>query len=53
MLGAVDGLSRQEKRALLSRAPLFSELSGSEIDALFGVTRPRTLKPREELFHKG
>jgi CRP-like cAMP-binding protein len=53
MLGAVDSLSRQEKRSLLARAPLFSELSSSEIDTLFEASRPRTLEPRTELFHKG
>jgi CRP-like cAMP-binding protein len=53
MLASVSGLSRQEKRDLLSRAPLFSELSSVEIDTLFAATRPRELKPREELFHKG
>lgn len=53
MLGTVEGLSRQEKRSLLSKAPLFSELSSAEIDTLFEATRLHTLKPREELFHKG
>lgn len=46
-------LSRPEKRTLLARAPLFAGLSDGEIDALFAVTRPRSLEPREELFHKG
>jgi len=49
----VAPLLRDEKRKLLARAPLFSGLSDSEIEALIDVTRPRSLKPREELFHKG
>lgn len=49
----MTGLSRQEKRSLLARAPLFAGLSDREVDALFDVTRPKLLKPREELFHKG
>lgn len=53
MLRPVSGLTRQEKRGLLARAPLFSGLSDSEIDSLFEATRPRALQPREELFHKG
>lgn len=46
-------LTRDEKRKLLARAPLFAGLSDSEIEALLEVTRPRSLKPRQELFHKG
>ena len=46
-------LTRSEKRKLLARAPLFSGLSETEIEALVEVTRARSLKPREELFHKG
>jgi CRP-like cAMP-binding protein len=53
MLGAMSPLSRQEKRALLGRAPLFSDLSESERDTLLNLTRPCRLEPREELFHKG
>jgi len=51
--GAVSPLSRSEKRTLLARAPLFAGLSDQEIDALFQVTRPCSLQPRDELFHKG
>ena len=46
-------LIRDEKRKLLARAPLFAGLTEREIDALIEVTRPHSLKPREELFHKG
>ncbi|MGI9591934.1 MAG: Crp/Fnr family transcriptional regulator [Myxococcota bacterium] len=46
-------LTRDEKRTLLTRAPLFAGLSEGEIAALVDVTRPRSLKPRQELFHKG
>jgi CRP-like cAMP-binding protein len=49
----VAPLIRDEKRALLARASLFTGLSDGEIEALVDVTRPRSLKPREELFHKG
>ncbi len=38
---------------LLARASLFAGLSEPEIEGLIEVTRPRLLKPREELFHKG
>ena len=38
---------------LLARAPLFSGLSEDELEALLDVTRLRSLKAREELFHKG
>ena len=46
-------LSREERRDLLARTPLFAGLSDREIDALFSVTRTKRLAPREELFHKG
>lgn len=49
----MSALSREEKRDLLARAPLFAGLSDREIDALYGVTRTKALAPREELFHKG
>ena len=45
--------TREEKRRLLARAPLFSGLSDHEIEALLAVARPCSLKPRAELFHKG
>ena len=45
--------TREEKRSLLSRVPLFSGMSASELDSLIGVAHTRTLAAREELFHKG
>lgn len=50
---AVPALSTDDKRRLLAGAPLFSGLAEREIDALVGVARTRSLKAREELFHKG
>lgn len=49
----MPSLKRQEKRALLARAPLFSGLSDQELDGLVDVARPVTVSPRSELFHKG
>ena len=37
---------------MLARAPLFAGLSDKEIDELSEVARPRSLAPKEELFHK-
>jgi CRP-like cAMP-binding protein len=49
----VPPLSRDAKRKLLANVPLFAGLSEREIDGLIQVTRTQTLRPREELFHKG
>ncbi len=49
----MPSIAQREKRNLLARAPLFRELSGPEVDALFALCRPHRLAPREELFHKG
>ncbi len=46
-------LSSDEKRKLLSRVSLFSGLPARQLDALAGVALTRSLRPREELFHKG
>lgn len=46
-------VAREEKLALLAKVSLFSGLSEGELVELLHVTRTRTLKPREELFHKG
>ena len=52
MLNMLSSPTRKEKRALLARAPLFAGLSETEIDELSEAARPRSLEPREELFHK-
>jgi len=49
----VSTVPREEKRKLLSQAPLFAGLSQNELDGLIHVARTRALKGREELFHKG
>lgn len=46
-------LSRQERRDLLANTPLFSSLSGMELDGLVEAARPQSVKVREEIFHKG
>ncbi len=46
-------LSSDEKRKLLSRVSLFSGLPARQLDALAAVALTRSLRPRQELFHKG
>ena len=50
---AVVSPSSDEKRKLLSRVSLFSGLPARQLDALAGVARTRSLRQRQELFHKG
>ena len=45
--------SADEKRDLLARIPLFAQLAPRELVTLAGVARSQSLRPREELFHKG
>ena len=49
----MPSLTRQGKRILLARAPLFSGLSDRELDALVEVARPVEVGSRKQLFHKG
>jgi CRP-like cAMP-binding protein len=49
----VAPVSRSEKQRLLAGVPLFAGLSDRELDGLVDVARTRTLRAREELFHKG
>lgn len=42
-----------QRAELLARAPLFESLSESDVEAIANVTTTRSLKAREELFHKG
>jgi len=49
----MPAVSREEKRNLLARVPLFSGLSPAELDELIQVARNRSLGTKEELFHKG
>ncbi len=43
----------EERCALLAKAPLFESLSDKDIEAIAHVATTRSLKAREELFHKG
>lgn len=45
--------SISEKCALLKKASLFQSLSDGDLEAIAHVTSTRSLKAREELFHKG
>jgi CRP/FNR family transcriptional regulator, cyclic AMP receptor protein len=46
-------VSRDEKRRLLACVPLFAGLAPGELEALVPVTRVRSFRAREEVFHKG
>ncbi|MCP4035822.1 MAG: hypothetical protein GY733_02705 [bacterium] len=41
------------KVELLRKAPLFESLAQQDLEAIAGVATTRSLKAREELFHKG
>jgi CRP/FNR family cyclic AMP-dependent transcriptional regulator len=46
-------LSLEQKTLILSRVPLFSRLTPQDVEAISGVATTRSIKAREELFHKG
>ena len=51
--GGMSRASLEVKRRLLARVPLFAGLAPEALDSLVQVTRGQTLRPKEELFHKG
>ncbi|MBW2385700.1 MAG: Crp/Fnr family transcriptional regulator [Deltaproteobacteria bacterium] len=46
-------LSLEEKRRILARVPLFARLTENDVEAIASVSTTRSIKVREELFHKG
>lgn len=46
-------LTLSQKSALLARASLFSSLAEKDIESIASVATTRTLRARDELFHKG
>jgi CRP/FNR family cyclic AMP-dependent transcriptional regulator len=46
-------LSPADKQRLLAKVPLFADLSEAELGEIVPSAQTRTLKKREELFHKG
>lgn len=50
---ATSRLQTGDRRALLARVPIFSQLEPSEIDSLLGIATTKRLKPRDVLFRKG
>jgi CRP/FNR family cyclic AMP-dependent transcriptional regulator len=46
-------LGMEEKVRILAKVPLFARLSEKDIEAIGSVSMTRSIKAREELFHKG
>jgi CRP-like cAMP-binding protein len=46
-------LSLDEKRRILARVPLFARLAEKDVEAIASVSTTRSIKARDELFHKG
>jgi len=46
-------LSAEQKCGILSRLSLFARLAPSDVEAIASVATTRSIKAREELFHKG
>jgi CRP-like cAMP-binding protein len=46
-------LTAEQKCRILGKVPLFARLPEKDVEAIASVTTTRTVKSREELFHKG
>jgi CRP/FNR family cyclic AMP-dependent transcriptional regulator len=46
-------LSLEDKRTILAKVPLFSRLAEADVEAIASVSTTRSIRAREELFHKG